>query len=334
MSRPSTPIVVRVAAAAGALLLVAACSGSPAATSPSSSSPSSASPSAEASPTAEASAGTGASPAGESQGAGPSASTAAGSGATLALQAQDYSFSGPATVQAGVTTISLQNAGKEEHQAQLVRINDGKAFTDLTAALATGDPTKALSLVTVAGGPNLVQPGKTGETTQDLAPGNYAFVCFISGADGIPHVAKGMIAPLTVTGTASGGQLPAGDAQVTARDFTFDVPAPVSGGEHTFTFRNDGPQPHEAGIIKLTGDLSVDQIKAIFTASSGPSSPPPGPPPFEDVGGSGAIAAGSSATFTVDLEAGAKYAFICFVPDPTTGKAHAELGMITAIPTP
>jgi hypothetical protein len=35
----------------------------------------------------------------------------------------------------------------------------------------------------------------------------------------------------------------------------------------------------------------------------------------------------------VTLEAGAQYAFICFVPDPATGKAHAELGMIAAIPT-
>ena len=192
----------------------------------------------------------------------------------------------------------------------------------------------ALAIVTVSGGPTAVPAGKTGETTQNLAPGNYAFLCFISGADGIPHVAKGMISPLTVTGTASSDTLPPGDATVEAKDFTFEVPTPVSPGEHTFTFTNTGPQPHEAGIVKLTDGVTADQLTAMFTASPAPSGEAPqGPPPFEDYGGVGAIAAGATATFKVTLESGQQYAFICFVPDPATGKAHAELGMIAAIPT-
>ena len=301
MPRTRPALLLRTVAAASVLVLAAACTSSPAGT-----------------------------PAAAS--AEPSASAGAG-GSTLALQAQDFSYTGPATVAAGLTTITLQNTGKETHQAQLVKINDGKAFSDLTTALATGDPAAALAIVTVSGGPNGVVPGSTGETTQNLEPGAYAFLCFISGADGIPHVAKGMIAPLTVTGTASGGTVPAGDATVAAKDFSFDV-APVSTGEHTFTFTNNGPQPHEAGIIKLTGGTTVDQLRGMFTASPAPSGQEPqGPPPFEDFGGIGAIAPGATTSFKVTLEAGQQYAFICFLPDPATGKAHAELGMITAIPT-
>jgi plastocyanin len=309
----------------GVLLTAAACSGTPAATA-------GATTAATAPPSASAAAPS-SSPA-ASGSAQPSGSAGAGTGSTLALQAQDYSYTGPATTEAGVTTVTLQNTGKETHQAQLVRINDDKAFSDLTTALATGDPTAALAMVTVSGGPTAVPAGQTGETTQNLAPGNYAFLCFISGADGIPHVAKGMIAPLTVTGTASTDTVPAGDASVTAKDFSFEVAGPVAAGEHTFTFTNNGPQPHEAGIVKLTGGMTVDQLKGMFTASPAPSGQEPqGPPPFEDYGGIGAIAPGTTASLKVNLEAGQQYAFICFVPDPASGKAHAELGMIAAIPT-
>jgi uncharacterized cupredoxin-like copper-binding protein len=323
----SRAALLRSLATASMVVLLAACGSSPA----TSSGPAvsvAASPTEAASSNVAASASPAASPSAQA-----SASAAAG-GLTLAMTAQEYGFVGPSTAAAGITTVSLENVGKEEHQAQLVRLNEGTSFGDLTGALATGDPTAALALVTLSGGPTAVMPGATGQTTQDLSAGSYAFLCFIQSPDGVPHVAKGMILPLTVTGTSAGGSLPAGDASVTAKDFTFDVAAAVAPGEHTFTFKNDGPQPHEAGIVKLTGGMTVDQIKAIFTASPAPSGEAPqGPPPFEDYGGNAAIAPGATSTFTVNIEAGAQYAFICFVPDPATGKAHAELGMITEIPT-
>ena len=142
-----------------------------------------------------------------------------------------------------------------------------------------------------------------------------------------------MVAPLQVTGTSAGGSLPSGDATVTAKDFTYTVDGgPVAAGAHTFTFTNQGPQPHEAGIIKVNSGTTVDQIRAIFAAP--PASPAPqGPPPWTDVGGSGGIAPGATTTFTATLDAGATYAFICFIPDPTTGKPHAALGMVVQIPT-
>ena len=320
MSRPRSHRALRTLSIAGVLLIVGACGGSSASPTAATASQAPVSPApASASPAASASA---------------SASAGAGTGSTLALQAQDFAYLGPTTAEAGVTTITLENTGAETHQAQLVKINDGKAFSDLTTALATGDPSAALAIVTLSGGPTAVPAGTTGESTQSLEAGNYAFLCFISGADGIPHVAKGMISPLTVTGTASAGTLPEADATVVAKDFSFDVPAPVTAGEHTLTFTNNGPQPHEAGIVKLAPGVTVDQVKGMFTASPAPSGEAPqGPPPFEDDGGIGAIAPGATATLKVTLEAGAQYAFICFVPDPATGKAHAELGMIAAIPT-
>lgn len=54
--------------------------------------------------------------------------------------------------------------------------------------------------------------------------------------------------------------------------------------------------------------------------------PPSGQPPWTSARGVAAIAPGTSATMDLDLTAG-NYAFVCFVPDSATGKAHVELGM-------
>ena len=247
--------------------------------------------------------------------------------ATLAVTGRDFSFELPASVPAGVTAITLTNAGAEEHQAQLVKINAGKTMADLLAALQSPDESAALGLVTLSGGPNGVAPGASGTSTVALQPGAYAFLCFISGADGAPHLAKGMVAPLEVTGTATTTELPAGDASLTLKDFSFDLNS-LTAGKHTINVKNDGPQPHEATIIKLNDGVTVDTILGMATAPApSGSAAPAGPPPWTDVGGLTGIAAGTTANLDVDLPAG-NYAWICFVPDPATGKPHFQLGMV------
>ena len=134
-----------------------------------------------------------------------------------------------------------------------------------------------------------------------------------------------MVAPLEVTGTAVAGDPPAGDAELTLKDFSFDLSS-LTTGKHTVTVTNDGPQPHEATIVKLNDGVNVDTVKGMLSASPAPS----GPPAWTNVGGSTGIAPGTKATMEVDLPAG-NYAFICFIPDPATGKSHLELGMIGAL---
>ncbi len=310
------PMMLVVACAA----LLAACSGTVSSGSPNVAAPSTA---ASAAPSAGASV----APSTEASVA-PSASAAAASG-TLAITAKDFSYELPSSVEAGVTAISLNNTGAETHQAQLLRIADGHSLSDVVVAL-NGDPTGATAFAIVApsGGPNGVAPAASGTSTVNLAPGQYAFVCFIHGKDGIPHFAKGMIAPLTVTGTASSGTLPAGDASLTVKDFAFDL-TKLSTGKHTVTVTNNGPQAHEAGIVKLNDGVTVESAIKSLSAAPAPSAPP-APPPWTDAGGIAAIPPNTTANFDVDLPAG-NYAFVCFVPDAKTGKPHLLLGMIGAL---
>jgi plastocyanin len=259
-----------------------------------------------------------------SEDASPSAS--AGGVNELRIEASDFAFAAPAEIPAGITRIVVNNTGQEEHQAQVARINDGSTFEDLTTALQQPDPGAALALLTLAGGPTGVVPGASEATTSNLGPGTYAFLCFVESPDGVPHLAKGMIGQIAVTGTASDAPLPAGDAEVTLQDFAFVGLSTLSAGQHTVTVTNDGPQLHEATLVKLNEGATVEQVVGFFTSTE----PPSGPPPWTSAGGIAGLADGSSATMDVEVEAG-NYAFICFIPDPASGKPHAALGMVGAL---
>jgi len=83
--------------------------------------------------------------------------------AVLTVTAADFSFDAPAKVPAGTTTFRLVNQGKELHQAQLVRLEDGKSLADLAKALQNpGPPPSWLKWV---GGPNGIAPGQEANAT-------------------------------------------------------------------------------------------------------------------------------------------------------------------------
>jgi hypothetical protein len=54
---------------------------------------------------------------------------------------------------------------------------------------------------------------------------------------------------------------------------------------------------------------------------------PHGVPPFTSIGGFQAINPGQSGWLNLDLEPG-NYVAVCYVPDPASGHAHLELGMV------
>jgi hypothetical protein len=107
------------------------------------------------------------------------------------VTATDYAFHGADTLTAGLNTLHLLNRGKELHQIQLVKLEQGKTADDLTRALKAPGPIP--SWIRFVGGPNGVAPGGETRATSLLAPGNYAYICLIPSPDGIIHAAKGMV---------------------------------------------------------------------------------------------------------------------------------------------
>jgi len=243
--------------------------------------------------------------------------------ATVTVTASDFAFDAPAAAPAGPVTIHLVNQGKELHQVQLIKLEDGKTAADLAKAMQTPGPPP--SWIKFVGGPNGIAPGQEARATSVLAPGSYVFLCFIPSQDGVMHAAKGMVRPFEVT-AASGAvaEAPAADVTITLTDYAFESSQPLTAGRHTILVKNAGPQPHEIVLLKLApGKKAEDFGKWAETGMKGP-------PPAEPLGGVGFLDKGLEGSFTADLTPG-DYGFICFVPDAKDGKPHLAHGMMRTI---
>lgn len=72
--------------------------------------------------------------------------------------------------------------------------------------------------------------------------------------------------------------------------------------------------------MKLAEGKTIDDVMAW-------AKDPTTAPPFMNVGGFQGINPGATGWMELDLAAG-EYIAICHIPDPATGKAHEELGMV------
>ena len=243
----------------------------------------------------------------------------------VVIKAADFSFDAPDQIEAGLVSLRLENVGHEDHHMQLVRLNDGVTLEQLEAALQQG-PEAALALVTLAGGVGRATPNHHEQVVLNLAEGQYVMLCFFAGKDGVPHLAKGMLRPIQVVAriAQTTTQEPQAEVSVILKDFTFEIPSNIKAGRHTWKVTNQGPQPHEMFFIKLADGQTMADVMAFMASPTNEDAAPP----FEEVGGTAALGAGQTGWVDLDLPAG-DYVALCFVPDATTGKAHAEMGMMT-----
>lgn len=244
--------------------------------------------------------------------------------ATAAFVAHDYSFEGPSELMAGWQNVLLRNDGAEVHHLQFARLNDGVSTEQFFQALAE-EGEAALALGTLTGGVGMIPPGTEAEVLVDFTqPGTYVLLCFITNAEGVPHLALGMTDVLQVVGEAASGDAaaePAADIEVRMRDFAFTMPTSVPTGEHVWKIVNDGPQPHEMALMKLNEGVTLEQFMASMATGG------EGELPAMPIGGAQALSLGLSSFITYDLAPG-DYVAICFVPDPATCQPHVALGMV------
>lgn len=224
---------------------------------------------------------------------------------------------------AGPTQFNLRNNGSEPHHMQIFRLNDDATPDDFGAALATGDIGALLGTGAFMGGTGTADPGSesAADALIDIAEGNYALLCFIEDANGVPHLALGMVTPFSVA--AADGEvaaMPEPDAVVDMVDFSYDnVDLPTSGIVEVVNVSET--QVHEMNLLRLADGASAADVGKFFEGEL------PGPPPFSGVGGMQALMPkGSQLLVLDDLEPGG-YVMICHVPDPTDGVPHDEKGM-------
>ena len=248
-------------------------------------------------------------------------SSAPAKAAPTVLTLSDFAIAAPASIPASMATFTVVNNGNEAHQAALVRLDSGKTIADFQNAMKAGDKAPPPSWIVWMGGANAI-PHDTNNVTIALNAGTYVWYCVIPGADGVPHVMKGMSAPMTVTpSTTAMEPAPVADIDVSMKDYQWEMSTPVTAGRHTFKISaTAGNQPHEWALVRLQ-DGKTAQDFLTWTEKMA------GPPPIESLGGVPVMQPGQVNYTTADFKAG-HYALLCFVPDAKDGQPHAMHGMV------
>jgi len=242
--------------------------------------------------------------------------------AAIDLVASEYSFQAPDTVPAGPTWVRMTNNGKELHHVIIARIDSGHTSEEFLKAMGAGKPPAWAKMI---GGPIAPSPGGPAtQTAVPLAPGSYTLFCVVPAADGIPHVAKGMVRQMTVVpATAAAASAPiVPTTTMTLADYSFTLTTPLTAGKNTIRVVNTAAQPHEVVIVRLLPGKTIEDVAKFGEKLEGP-------PPAEIVGGASFIIGDVSNFVEVDLTPG-DYGFICFHPDAKDGKSHASHGMLQA----
>lgn len=246
----------------------------------------------------------------------------------VTVHAREFAFVAPASVAAGTTTFRLVNDGREIHQISIVQLTQGKTLAEYADAIKANRPTP---WAVGAGGPNAAGPGQTIDATVTLDAGSYVLVCWVPSPGGqVPHMAKGMIQPLTVT--APGGATRAGtlvsnlpeaapDVHLELSDYAFRFTKPLTSGRHTVHVMNTGALEHEAVMVKLAPGKTMKDFGTWLEGGM------QGPAPAEPAPGMSGLGRGRTGTFTTTLTPGT-YGMICWIPDEKDGKPHSAHGMV------
>src|SRR5262245_60008203 len=152
--------------------------------------------------------------------------------AAVPIQATEYTLTMPARVPAGLTTFAFENQGKEPHYVRFVTIAAGHTMDDFVAWQKEGEKAGGAipDWLVSSGGLGAIAPGTSEEVTLTLAAGTYVVMCTYPTLDGMPHLRKGMFAPLVVGPETSTESAPSADLTIRLHDHGFQLTAPIEGG--------------------------------------------------------------------------------------------------------
>jgi uncharacterized cupredoxin-like copper-binding protein len=108
----------------------------------------------------------------------------------------DYSFELPDDFD-GRGPLVIENRGAFAHEAVVARL-DGITVDDVIAYETQPFPRAEAPPYKLADGITPIDPGGKARVDLDLEPGDYAWVCFLPGPEGEPHLAIGMEEAFTV----------------------------------------------------------------------------------------------------------------------------------------
>lgn len=233
-----------------------------------------------------------------------------------------YPVEADPTLASGAVTFTVDNPGKSERGAQLVRVDTGHSAADAFEALKkVGDGEPMPTWLAWAGGVGVTRPGQAYTFSVVLEPGTYyaidrSFEGRSSDFENLDDQAQ-----ITVVAAEQPAPLPATTGSITATKDGFETDA-LNAGARTVLLDNETTQPHNFVVSPILAGKTLDDVKA-FATSDDDSVPPPVDLEREIV--SGTLAAGMQQTLGLDLTAGS-YALLCFASDAAGGPPHIVTG--------
>lgn len=251
------------------------------------------------------------------------------------IVATGHALEAPAEIPSGWTTFRLHNRSSETHFALLDLMPENKsvadsieevvpAFQTLMNAINGAEETP-LPLpewsgeIVYMGGPGLIAPGETAETTVLLEPGTYVLECYVK-TRGVFHSTHGMITGLTVTDEVSGADEPRADVEVTVSSAGgFVVDGAFRPGNRTIAVHFEDQivhgnfLGHDVHLARIDEDTDLEVLAAWMDWSQPTGLEEPAPVTF--LGGVHDMPAGSTGYFTARLTPG-DYVLVAEVDDP------------------
>jgi hypothetical protein len=228
-------------------------------------------------------------------------------------------FQGPSNATAGWTAVTLENVGGGMFILPILRLDEGRTYEEFLAAAAESQEPPAWAVP--VGGVGGATPGSSGTVLLDLAEGTYVLMAVDVGSP----APRALLRPLAVAaGEGEPVAAPEATLEIVLEDFAYVVPENITAGSYVVRFTNNGTQPHEAPLVQLIGNATMQEFLAFAGGQV------QGPPPATLEGGVNVLAPGESAYALVDLVEG-NYGLVCFVSSPEhEGAPHFALGMLAS----
>lgn len=230
-----------------------------------------------------------------------------------------------ASVPAGLVVVSVTNATDESVDAAVVGPAPGQTAAQLIEAAAVppaspGDLAPFLYQATLPGGPITVPATETREQLVLLPAGDWG----IFGAD---NRSPGIFA--TADGDGSRTDQPTADVTVDMGDTAFTgLETSLPAGPALWKVTTTSAQPHSLMIVGVPSGTTAADVLAIFGLGEPGTNGLTAADLIQVSDGVSLQSNGQVLWMPMTLEAGT-YAAIDLVPDPATGKSHAEVGLLT-----
>ena len=182
----------------------------------------------------------------------------------------------PATVKAGLVTMTLTNSDTVPRSAQLLRIVGDHSIDEIVKVI-TSDAAEIPNWLQDGGGVAAVKPGAIASATQLLVPGRYVLVDDEEGeGEGAKANAEfGATAEFRVTGERARATLPARPATITATDaesadgkktYGFRLEG-LTAGTNQVHFQNTGGELHHALFLPLRKGATIGDAEKLFSSA-------------------------------------------------------------------